>query len=281
MSPPRPPDLVDEARRAIKARSDRLAEQRDGPDPVDDYRMPLLEHLRELRQRLVVSLYTTVISVVVMFVFSNDIFAWLCAPMNAALQSTGKGSMAITEAMEGFMVQMKVAGLGGLFVAAPILFWQAWKFIAPGLYDTEKRVVMPLVIASTTLFLAGAAFCYKVVFVLGFPMFLQMNPDGVTAVLSIDSYLGMVTKLLIGFGAAFQLPIVIFFLARLGLVDHKDLIKGFRYAVVGIFVVAAVLTPGPDVMSQALMAIPLLLLYGIGILVARIFSTKRRAPAAG
>ena len=101
------------------------------------------------------------------------------------------------------------------------------------------------------------------------------------SVLSIDSYLGMVTKLLIGFGAAFQLPIVIFFLARLGLVDHKDLIKGFRYAVVGIFVVAAVLTPGPDVMSQALMAIPLLLLYGIGILVARIFSTKRRAPAAG
>lgn len=277
----RPPDLVDEARRQLKERSNRLAEQREGADPVDEYRMPLMEHLRELRQRLVVSLYTTVIAVVVTFIFANDIFEFLCEPMNTALQATGKGSMAITEATEAFMVQMKVAGLGGLFVASPILFWQAWKFIAPGLYETEKRVVMPLVAASTVLFLSGAAFCYLVVFKLGFPMFLQMNPEGVTAVLSIDSYLRMVTTLLVSFGVAFQLPIVIFFGARLGLIDHIDLIKGFRYAVVGIFVAAAVLTPGPDVMSQMLMAVPLMGLYGIGVVVARIFSTKRRQPVAG
>jgi sec-independent protein translocase protein TatC len=240
--------------------------------------MPLLEHLRELRSRLIVCLWTGLITCSVSFFFANDIFTWLSEPMNTALHDTGRGTMAVTQAMEGVMVQVKVAGLAGFFFASPIFFWQIWKFVGPGLYDQEKRMVLPLVGTSTALFTAGAAFCYFVVFRFGFPMFLQMNGPNVTAVLSIESYLSFVTTLLLAFGASFQLPIVIYFLSRLGLIDHVDLIKGFRYSVVVIFVVAAVLTP-PDVISQLLMAGPLLVLYAIGIGVARVFSTKKRALA--
>lgn len=250
------------------------------PDPVDEYRMPLLEHLRELRTRLIVCLWTVLITVVGCFFFANDIFAVLAAPMNDALAATGRGTMAVTQAMEGFMVQMKVAGLAGLFLASPVLFWQTWKFVGPGLYDQEKKAVLPLVAASTFLFVSGAVFCYFAVFKFGFPMFLDMNVEGVQAVLSIDSYLGMVTTLLVAFGASFQLPIVVYFLARVGLIDHLDMIRGFRYSVVGIFVVAAALTP-PDVVSQMLMAAPLLVLYGLGIGVARVFSTKKREAIEG
>jgi sec-independent protein translocase protein TatC len=253
-------------------------------DPVEEHRMPLMEHLRELRSRLIVCLWALLITVVGSFFFANDIFVILAAPMNDALVVTGRGTMAITQAMEGFMVQMKVAGLSGFFLASPVLFWQAWRFVGPGLYDQEKKMVLPLVGASTFLFISGAVFCYFALFQYGFPMFLEMNIEGVQAVLSIDAYLSMVTNLLLAFGISFQLPIVVYFLARLGLVDHIDMIKGFRYSVVGIFVVAGILTPTPDVMSQTIMAAPLLLLYGVGIVVARVFSTKKRevvaAPAA-
>lgn len=247
-------------------------------DPVDEHRMPLMEHLRELRARLIVCLWALAITVVGSFFFANEIFTILAAPMNEALLETGRGTMAVTQAMEGFMVQMKVAGLTALFLSSPILFWQGWKFVGPGLYDQEKRLVLPLVTASTLLFVSGAVFCYFAVFKYGFPMFLDMNIEGVQAVLSIESYLGMVTTLLVAFGASFQLPIVVYFLARLGLIDHIDMIKGFRYSVVGIFVVAAILTP-PDVVSQMLMAAPLLVLYVVGIGVARLSSTKKREIA--
>jgi sec-independent protein translocase protein TatC len=249
---------------------------RGSADPVDEYRMPLLEHLRELRARLIVAMWTLLVTVVVSFFFADRIFAVLAAPMVEALTTTGRGTMAVSQAMEGFMVQMKVAGLSALFLSSPVLFWQTWKFVGPGLYDQEKRAVLPLVGASTFLFLSGALFCYFAVFEYGFPMFLEMNGENVQAVLSIDSYLGMVTTLLVAFGVSFQLPVVVYFLARIGLIDHTDMIKGFRYSVVGIFVVAAILTP-PDVVSQALMAAPLMLLYVVGIGVARVFSTKKRA----
>ncbi len=248
-----------------------------GVDP-DEYRMPLLEHLRELRARLIVCMWTLLITVIGSFFFANQIFAVLAEPMNAALAETGRGTMAVTQAMEGFMVQMKVAGLAGLFLSSPILFWQTWKFVGPGLYDQEKKMVLPLVSASTFLFLSGAIFCYFTVFKFGFPMFLDMNIEGVQAVLSIESYLGMVTTLLVAFGVSFQLPIVVYFLARIGLIDHIDMIKGFRYSVVAIAVVAAILTP-PDVVSMSLMGVPMLGLYGIGIIVARFASTKKREPA--
>lgn len=246
-------------------------------DPVDSYRMPILEHLRELRQRVLVSLRTLLVTVIGSFFFANDLFQWLARPMNEALKATGAGTLAVTQTTEAFMVQMKVAGLAGVFLASPVLFWQVWRFVAPGLYDTEKKYVLPLVVASTFLFVTGAGFAYFGVFTYGFPLFLEMNGENVTAVLSIDSYLSFAITLLVAFGASFQLPVVVFFLARVGVLNHVDMIRGFRYGVVLIAVVAAILTP-PDVVSMSMMGVPLLALYGLGILVARVFSTKPVAP---
>lgn len=244
---------------------------------ADTYEMPLLDHLRELRQRVIVSVWAVAICVGVSFAFAGDLFDWLSAPMNDALAATGKGTMAITEATEGFVVQMKVAGIAGLFGASPILAYQVWKFVAPGLYEKERRSVLPLAFASTVLFLVGGAFAYYGVFRFGFPLFLNINGEHVTAVLSINSYLTFAITLLVAFGASFQLPIVVYFLSRLGLINHRDMISGFRYGIVGIFIIAAILTP-PDVMSQMMMAGPLLVLYIVGIGVAWIFSTKPVKP---
>lgn len=243
-------------------------------DP-DDFRMPIMEHLRELRTRLITAGVAVLVAFVVTLVFAQDIFDWLAAPMNAALHATDRGTLAVTEATEGFFVQMRVAGFTALFAASPVIFWQIWRFVAPGLYDTERRWVLPLVSASTALFLGGAAFAYYVVFRIGFPVFLEMNGEEVKAVLSISSYLSFATTVMVAFGVSFQLPVVVWFLARLGLIDHLDMMRGFRYSLVGIFVVAGVLTP-PDAISQVLMAGPLVLLYGVGIVVARFSTTKKR-----
>lgn len=248
-------------------------------DPVETYRMPLLDHLVELRNRLVRALAAMLICCIGCLIFAEDIWTLLVQPMNDALAATGRGTMAMTTAMEGFITMVKVAGLAGLLLSSPVVFWQAWQFVAPGLYPHEKKPVLPLVISSTTLFGLGIAFGYFIIFKYAFPYFLDFANEDIQAVLSIDAYLGMATKLLLAFGISFQLPIVVFFLARLGLIDARDMIQGFRYSVVGIFVVAAILTP-PDVVSQLLMAAPLLVLYGIGIVIAFFVSTKVREPAS-
>ena len=195
--------------------------------------------------------------------------------MNQALEATGRGTMAITEPLEGFMTLLKVAGVAGVGAASPVISWQFWRFVAPGLYPKEKRLIVPLVISSTFLFFAGATFCYFVIFKFAFPFFIEVNPDGVEAVLSMQAYLSVATRLLLAFGASFQLPVVVFFLSRAGLIDHKDMTRFFKYAVVAMFVVSAMLTP-PDVVSQLLMADPLILLYGVGIVFSRLTSTKER-----
>ena len=249
---------------------------REGPE---EFKMSILDHLRELRSRVMVVLVTLLVTFVAAFSFAMDIFAWLAAPMIQALDAS-HGTMAVTQATEGFAVQMRVASLAALFIASPVLFYQIWRFVAPGLYDTEKRWVMPLMAASTTLFLGGAAFAYLVVFKFGFPIFLAMNGPNVQAVLSIESYLSFATTVLVAFGVSFQLPVVVWFLARLGMIDHRDMMRGFRYSVVAIFFIAGVLTP-PDVFSQVMMAGPMVLLYAVGIVVARFATTKKREPVEG
>jgi sec-independent protein translocase protein TatC len=253
-------------------------DDKDAPDdPVDKHRMPLLDHLRELRQRLIIVIAVTVVACGVCFAFVQPIWDFLVQPMNDALVTTGRGSLAITDPAEGFVTYMKVAGTAGVMLASPVIFWQIWGFIAPGLYPKEQKAILPLVFTSTALFLLGMAFSYFVIFKFTFPFFLLITDESVTAVVSINAYLGMATRLLLAFGFCFQLPVVIYFLARLGLVNHRDLIAFFRYAIVIIFVVAAIMTP-PDVLSQTLMAGPLTFLYGIGIIIARIFSTKPLTP---
>lgn len=242
-------------------------------DDADEYRMPILEHLRELRSRMIIALWALLVGCGVAFFFAQPLFDWIAAPMNQALKDTGAGTLAVTEATEGFVVQMKVAGLAGFLAALPVIAWQVWRFVAPALYKDERRFVVPLVLASTVLFLTGAAFAYFGVFRFGFPLFLEMNGPEITAVLSINSYLSFAITLIVAFGLSFQLPVVVWFLARIGLVNHVDLIQGFRYGVIAIAVIAAVLTP-PDVVSMSLMGVPLLALYGLSIGVAWVASTK-------
>ena len=240
--------------------------------------MPLIDHLVELKQRLIKIIAFALLGCIACFAFAQNIWDALVDPMNNALKATGRGTMAITEPLEGFITYLKVAALAGIGLSSPLIFHQIWSFIAPGLYPQEKKAIGPLAIASTVLFLGGAAFGYFVIFDFAFPFFLEVTEsldEDVEAVLSIQAYLGLATKLLIAFGACFQLPIVLYFLARIGLVDHVDLFNSFRYAVVGMFVVSAVITP-PDILSQCLMAGPLILLYGVGIVLAYFFSTKER-----
>ena len=256
-------------------------------DPVENYRMPLLEHLHELRKRLITSLVAIALTCVLGFAFAQDLWKILVAPMNQALHETGRGTMAMTNPVEGFMTYMRVAIIAGITGACPVIFYQIWKFVAPGLYPKEQRLILPLVVGSTTLFLAGVLFCYVVVFRFAFPIFLTVTPEDVQAVVTMDSYLSVASMLLLAFGICFQLPVVIYLLSVLGLVSHRDMIRFFRYAMVGITVVAAVLTPTTDVLSMMLMAVPLTGLYILSIGVSWAFSTKKApepasdAPANG
>lgn len=240
-----------------------------------DKDLPLMVHLIELRDRFIRSGIAVLITTSVCFYFADDIWEFLVAPLNKALEETGKGTMAIHDVFEGFLTQLKIAFLAGVLAASPIISYQMWKFVFPALTKEEVRWVVPLSFFSTLLFFAGVSFGYFVIFQFIFPFFLEITSDDIEAVLSINSYLTTATKLLLSFGISFQLPIVIYFLARTGMVDHKDLIKFFRYAIVVIFILAAFLTP-PDPLSQGLMAAPLLILYLVGIVISYFVSTKVR-----
>ena len=226
----------------------------------------LKPHLSELRKRLSVSLLVILVMFLACFTFWQPILAWMIAPLKAVLP---EGSDVIfTGVQEPFFTAMKVAFFAGFVLALPVVFWQFWLFVAPGLYDNEKRLVIPFVSAATLMFILGASFCYYVVIPLAFAFLIGFGSALFTALPSIGEYVGFFTKILVGFGLSFEMPVVIFFFAKLGLVDDKALKDFFRYAIVIIFTIAAILTP-PDILSQFLMAAPLTVLYGISILVAK------------
>jgi sec-independent protein translocase protein TatC len=251
-----------------------------GLDEVEQYRMPLIEHLRELRNRLIYSMVAAVIGFCISLAFVNDILDFVTAPVNEALLATGtKGGLAIVNSpFEGMQVWLDAALIGAVTLAAPVIAYQLWAFVAPGLYETERKYVGPLALSSTGLFLIGAAFAYWVIFPIAFPFFFTVVPAEVN--LSLEGYLEAVLKLLVAFGACFQLPIATFFLARLGFIDGRDMVTYFRYSLVGILVIAAIITP-PDVMSQILLSVPLVVLYFLSVGVAWMFSTKKREPVGG
>ena len=243
----------------------------------NDRDLPILEHLVELRNRVVWSALATLISVAICFAYVGPIWDFLVAPLNQALEATGKGSLATHDVFEGIITQLKVSLLAGILLASPIISYQIWKFIFPALTEKEASLVLPVSFASTLLFAGGVTFGYSVIFEYLFPFALEVTADNVEAVLSINSYLGTSTKLLLAFGLSFQLPVVVFMLSKLGLVHHRDMMTFFRYAVVIILIISALLTP-PDPLSQMLMAIPLIALYGVSIIIAFIFSTKEMDP---
>jgi len=226
----------------------------------------LKPHLVELRKRLGISVAVLFVAFFACFTVWEPILAWMILPLEDVLPA---GSEVIfTKVQEPFFTALKVAFFSGFIISLPIIFWQFWLFIAPGLYENEKKLVIPFVTFATLMFLMGASFCYYIVVPLGFDFLINFGAQLFKALPSIGEYVSFFTKLLFGFGLAFELPVITFFFAKLGFVTDKSLIRFFRYAIIIIFLVAALLTP-PDLLTQFLMAGPLIILYGVSILVAR------------
>jgi sec-independent protein translocase protein TatC len=247
--------------------------------PEADARMPLTAHLEELRWRLVRALLALGVAFGVCYWFAEPLFVFLVRPL-AALRP-GEPLIIGTGVTEAFFTKLKVSFIAALFAASPVIFFQGWRFVAPGLYESEKRLAVPFAVAASFFFVLGASFCYWLVFPVGFRFFLaEYASISVAPQIRISEYLTFASRMLLAFGVTFELPVVTFFLARLGVVTHRTLLGMGRYAIVVIFIVAAVLTPGPDVASQLLMAAPLLVLYALSIVVAWFAAPASAAVAA-
>jgi len=233
----------------------------------------LKPHIADLRKRLVISSLTVIVMFCVCFTFYQPILDWMMLPVKEALPAGT--SMIAVEIQETFFTAMKVAFFAGFIASLPIIFWQLWLFLAPGLYDHEKKLVIPFVFFATLMFLVGASFAYYIVVPIGFDFLINFGSSVVNVLPSIGKYVGFFTKLMIGFGVAFELPVITFFLAKIGLVDDAMLKNFSKYAIVLIFIIAAILTP-PDVISQFLMAVPLLILYGVSIYIAKVFNPAQK-----
>jgi sec-independent protein translocase protein TatC len=234
-------------------------------------RMTLLDHLDELRRRLTNSIIAVLIAFLVCWYFSPIIFHWLEKPILEHLPPGDR--LAFTELAGPFMLYIKVALLAAVFVSSPLILTQVWLFIRPGLYKRERRLALPFVFFTSLFFIAGGYFGYEVAFPMVVRFLLGVGGD-FKQVVTIQSYFSMMTKILLGLGVVFELPMLIFFLARLGLVTAGKLLKWFRWAVLGIFVVAAIITPTPDIATQTVFAVPMILLYLLGVVIAAIFGKK-------
>lgn len=250
-------------------------------DPINDKPMPLIEHLMELRQRLLWSVGAFVIAFALCYYFSTNIYGFLAQPLANVLFEQGGGDrrMIFTALYEAFFTYLKVAFFGAVFFSFPIWATQLWLFIAPGLYRSEKRTIMPFLVASPFLFLAGAALAYYFIFPLAWHFFISFEtPAGAGTVpiqleAKVSEYLSLVMHMILAFGLAFQMPVLLVLLCKVGILNVQSLRKGRRYAIVGMFVVAAIITP-PDVISQVGLAVPLILLYEISILLAAWMAPK-------
>jgi sec-independent protein translocase protein TatC len=238
----------------------------------EESKLPFTAHLEELRKRLIVCFIAVGIGFVISYGFKEYLFNILVDPLVKVMQP-GE-SLIFTGLPEAFFTYLKVAFLSGLMLAAPVIIYEFWIFVAPGLYDKEKRLLLPIVFLSTFFFIGGALFGYFLVFPWGFKFFLGFATETIRPMPSMKEYLGFSAKLLLAFGLVFELPLVITFLARLGVVSVDFLKKNRKYALLLFFAGAAVLTP-PDVVTQIMMALPLMLLYEIAIIGARIFGKKK------
>jgi sec-independent protein translocase protein TatC len=256
---------------------------RDENDIIDDKPMPLLEHLSELRRRLLWSGVGFLIAFLVCYHFSFQIYSFIAHPLVEVLKSRGQTPRLIyTQLYEAFFTYIKVSVYAAFFVSFPIISSQIWLFIAPGLYRSEKKALLPFILATPVLFLAGAALAYYFIFPVAFRFFLSFQTpsahpaaDGMQIELMarVSDYLGLVMKLVFAFGVAFELPVALTLMGKVGIIRSRTLKKFRRYAYVGCFVIAAVLTP-PDVLTQTGLAVPLILLYEISIFAVRLVEPK-------
>ena len=250
------------------------------PTPEDELagtEQPFVQHLMELRDRLVKATIAVGIAAALLFFFPGPgaLYDLLAAPLVAHLP---KGATLIaTSVISPFMVPLKILLMAAFLLALPFVLWQVWGFIAPGLYVHEKKLVLPLVVSSTLLFLVGVAFCYFFVFGQVFAFIQSFAPKSITAAPDIEAYLSFVMTMFIAFGLSFEVPIVVVVLARMGIVSVDKLKSSRGYFIVGAFIVAAIVTP-PDVVSQLALAVPMCLLYEVGIWAAQIFIKHTKAP---
>jgi len=232
--------------------------------------MTLTEHLEELRWCLLRSVIAVLVGSTVCYFYSNAIFAFMVAPLRENLQP-GQGLIG-TSVTEAFFSEIKVAIAAGVMFTCPYIFYQIWRFIAPGLSGGEKRLVLPFVLCATLFFLSGAYFCYRIVLPVAFNYFVeQYDAMGVMPAIRIGEYFTFFFRMVLAFGITFELPVFTFFLVRLGLWNYRLMISSFRYAIIGIFILAAILTPTPDVINQSLLALPMLVLYVASIGVAYVW----------
>ncbi|MBW2141503.1 MAG: twin-arginine translocase subunit TatC [Deltaproteobacteria bacterium] len=241
-------------------------------DSQDGARMPFLGHLEELRRRLIICFLAIGIGFAVSYYFSKPIFRILIRPLIDALPEGDR--LIYTNLPEAFFTYLKLGLWGGIILALPVIFYQLWHFVAPGLYRNERRYFIPFVFWSCVLFIVGAVFGYFIVFPLGFRFFLGFADESIQALPAVAQYFSFSLKLLFGFGLIFELPVVMVFLAKMGLVNAPFLARQRKYAFLLIFVVGAILTP-PDVISQVLMALPLMFLYEVSIFLVRLVWRKK------
>ena len=240
-------------------------------------KIPFTAHLEELRKRLITCFVAVGVGFAISYGFKEKLFQILTRPLITVMKE-GE-TLIYTGLPEAFFTFLKVSFLSGLMLASPVIIYQFWMFVAPGLYDREKRLLIPVVLLSSVFFIGGALFGYFIVFPFGFDFFLGFATETIRPMPSMKEYLSFSAKLLLAFGLVFELPLVITFLARLGIVSVAFLKKNRKYAVLLFFVGAAILTP-PDVVTQVMMALPLMLLYEVSIIGARIFGRKKEATTA-
>jgi len=243
----------------------------------DDTQETFISHLIELRSRLLRSIVAVVVVLLCLFPFAKQIYAVLAAPLLKALPAGS--TMIATDVTGTFLVPLKLTLMVAFLVALPYVLYQMWAFVAPGLYQHEKRLALPVIVSSVFFFAFGMAFAYLIVFPVAFGFFAGYAPVGVQMMTDIDKYLSFVLTMFIAFGITFEVPVVVVVLVHLGVVELKKLRSIRGYVIVGAFVVGAIFTP-PDVLSQCMLAIPLWLLYELGLVVARFVSTEKRDGAA-
>ena len=236
-----------------------------------DDKLAFTSHLEELRKRLIICACAVGLGFLVSYFFAEQIFTVLVMPLKEVLPPDSL--LIFTALPEAFFAYLKLAFFTGIFLASPVLLWEIWCFVAPGLYDQEKKYVYPFVIFSTLFFVAGVSFGYFVVFPIAFKFFMGYSSELIKPLPSVKEYLSFACKMLLAFGIVFELPLFVFFLAKIGIVNEKMLRTQRKYAILGIFITAALITP-PDVVSQILMALPLIILYEISIFVAKYFGKK-------
>ncbi|MGE0591554.1 MAG: twin-arginine translocase subunit TatC [Vicinamibacterales bacterium] len=248
------------------------------PEPEGDGRMSFLEHLDELRKRIIWAVGSVFVGFIIAFAFITPIFEFIMRPLQSALPAGG--TLVYTEPTEAFTLYIKIAAIAGLLIASPAVMTQVWLFIAPGLYSHEKRLAIPFIALSSSFFVLGAAFSHYIVFPMTWAFFVGFTTDYMTFMPRIDPAFGLYMKLLLAFGLVFQMPTLVLFLSKLGILTARFMVKNLKYAVLLIFIAAAVLTPSGDAFVMTAMAAPMMGLYLLSIALAWLFGKKRTPPAA-